>query len=445
MKIDVNKAKNIVDGAKSVTSGSSPNTTNTIPGSSSISQSGSTNLLTTSKAKNKKDGLSLKEYHEKKQLEAKKRREELDKEKKIRKDKREQNKKDRKANKDAAKATESNTPKEQKPKGPSKLTPIINKLLKKLPQRIIPILTAMTLKFISDELNKCPSAETTQKSLDELNNIIKDLNNTAAKIDGFSKKMDPIVVGINVTLDIVKTLKKTLPILSAAAKPIPQVPGAIVVAIDDLDYLANFLLFNEDGSERIAPILAGINGLSVSIAMFSLILKQISGIIAGIIPLLQRCLTKPDTQDVLSTRSLNIPLTTNLIPLENQGEEFLDNEFLDNEVLDNEFLLDSFLNSTPNQPSITPNQSIEPFSDIAKQYIEYGSANYNNYEETSYNGFDIKIEEVPFTSTVIRKKAVGYSPSGIALIQTELSFTTNNQTLISELKLIIDRDDLKAY
>ena len=440
MKIDVNKAKNIVDGAKSVTSGSSPNTTNTIPGSSSISQSGSTGLLTTSKAKNKKDGLSLKEYHEKKQLEAKERKKKLDAEKAARKTKREQNKKDRKSNKDGVTTTTANTPKDQKAKGPSKLTPIINKLLKKLPQRIIPILTAMTLKFISDELNKCPSAASTQKSLDELNNIIKDLNATAAKIDGFSKKMDPIVVGINVTLDIVKTLKKILPILSAAAKPIPVVPGAIVVAIDDLDYLANFLLFNEDGSERLTPIIAGINGLSVSIAMFSLILKQISGIVAGIIPLLQRCLTTPDTKDVLSTRSLNIPLTTNLIPLENQGEEFLDNEFLDNE-----FLLDSFLNSTPNQLSITPNQSIEPFSDIAKQYIEYGSANYNNYEETSYNGFDIKIEEVPFTSTVIRKKAVGYSPSGIALIQTELSFTTNNQTLISELKLIIDRDDLKAY
>jgi hypothetical protein len=440
MKIDVNKAKNIVDGVKSVTSGSSPNTTNTIPGSSSISQSGSTGLLTTSKAKNKKDGLSLKEYHEKKQLEAKERKKKLDAEKAARKTKREQNKKDRKSNKDGVTTTTANTPKDQKAKGPSKLTPIINKLLKKLPQRIIPILTAMALKFISDDLNKCPSAASTQKSLDELNNIIKDLNATSAKINSFSKKMDPIVVGINVTLDIVKTLKKIIPILSAAAKPIPVVPGAIVVAIDDLDYLANFLLFNEDGSERLTPIIAGINGLSVSIAMFSLILKQISGIVAGIIPLLQRCLTKPDTQDVLSTRSLNIPLTTNLIPLENQGEEFLDNEFLDNE-----FLLDSFLNSTPNQLSITPNQSIEPFSDISKQYIEYGSANYNNYEETSYNGFDIKIEEVPFTSTVIRKKAVGYSPSGIALIQTELSFTTNNQTLISELKLIIDRDDLKAY
>jgi hypothetical protein len=390
------------------------------------------------KPKNKIDGLSLKAYHEKKQKESKIRKQKFKEEQEARKKKREQNKQDREVNKAAAKTTKNNTPKDQKPKGPGKLTPIINNLTKKLPKRIIPILTAMTLKFISDDLNKCPSAESTQNSINELNNIIKDLNFTAKQINDFSKKMDPIVVGINVTLDIVKIIKKTTPILSAAAKPIPIIPGAIVVAIDDLDYLANFLLFKEDGSERIGPILAGINGLSVSIAMFSLILNQISGIVAGIIPLVQRCLTKPDTQDVLSTRSLNIPLTTDPPPnfqFENQDEEFLNNEFL----------LNDFSDETTPTSSITSNQSIEPFSDIAKQYIEYGNANYNTYEETSYNGFDIKIEEVPFTSTVVRKKAVGYTPSGIALIQTELSFTTNNQTLISELKLIIDRDNLKAY
>ena len=63
----------------------------------------------------------------------------------------------------------------------------------------------------------------------------------------------------------------------------------------------------------------------------------------------------------------------------------------------------------------------------------------------SYKGFTFQIEEVPFSATVTRRKAIALNQSGIPLLETELSFTTNNQTLIDELKLIIDRDNLKAY
>jgi hypothetical protein len=66
-------------------------------------------------------------------------------------------------------------------------------------------------------------------------------------------------------------------------------------------------------------------------------------------------------------------------------------------------------------------------------------------EDLTYKGFIFKIEEAPFSSTVIRKKAIAFNQSGIPLLETQLSFTTNEQTLINELKLIIDRDNLKAY
>jgi hypothetical protein len=65
--------------------------------------------------------------------------------------------------------------------------------------------------------------------------------------------------------------------------------------------------------------------------------------------------------------------------------------------------------------------------------------------EGSYKGFTFEVEEVPFSPTVNRRKAIAFNQSGIPLLETPLSFTTNTQTLIDELKLIIDRDNLKAY
>jgi len=63
----------------------------------------------------------------------------------------------------------------------------------------------------------------------------------------------------------------------------------------------------------------------------------------------------------------------------------------------------------------------------------------------SYKGFTFQIEEVPFSPTVNRRKAIALNQQGIPVLESELSFTTNDQTLINELKLVIDRDNLKAF
>ena len=89
------------------------------------------------------------------------------------------------------------------------------------------------------------------------------------------------------------------------------------------------------------------------------------------------------------------------------------------------------------------NASLDSLSEVIVQ-----TANNETQAEVndgSYKGFTFQIEEVPFSPTVNRRKAIALNQSGIPLLETPLSFTTNNQTLIDELKLIIDRDNLKAY
>jgi hypothetical protein len=89
------------------------------------------------------------------------------------------------------------------------------------------------------------------------------------------------------------------------------------------------------------------------------------------------------------------------------------------------------------------NASLDSLSDTISQTAN--NQTQADVNDGSYKGFTFKTEEVPFSATVNRRKAIAYNQSGIPLLETPLSFTTNNQTLIDELKLIIDRDNLKAY
>jgi hypothetical protein len=64
--------------------------------------------------------------------------------------------------------------------------------------------------------------------------------------------------------------------------------------------------------------------------------------------------------------------------------------------------------------------------------------------DLSYKGFTFEIVEKPFSPTLKQKIGQAKNSQGIVLLQTEPSFTTDPQVLVDELKLIIDRDNLKA-
>lgn len=93
----------------------------------------------------------------------------------------------------------------------------------------------------------------------------------------------------------------------------------------------------------------------------------------------------------------------------------------------------------------SPNSTLSPISQNLIDITEAQLKSLQTTNDITYKGFIIEIEEVPFNDKITRRKAVGKNSQGIPLIETELSFTTNPQILINELKLIIDRDNLKAY
>jgi hypothetical protein len=93
-------------------------------------------------------------------------------------------------------------------------------------------------------------------------------------------------------------------------------------------------------------------------------------------------------------------------------------------------------------PCLNEDQQLTSVSD---NLVKIATNSGQSVGDSTYQGFIFQIEEVPFSPTVTRRKAIAFNQSGIPLLETPLSFTTNNQTLIDELKLIIDRDNLKAY
>jgi hypothetical protein len=93
----------------------------------------------------------------------------------------------------------------------------------------------------------------------------------------------------------------------------------------------------------------------------------------------------------------------------------------------------------------SPNSTLSSISQDLINITEAQLKASQTLNDITYKGFIIEIQEVPFSPTVNRRKAVGKNAQDIPLIETELSFTTIPQILINELKLIIDRDNLKAY
>jgi hypothetical protein len=294
----------------------------------------------------------------------------------------------RKDRKNDLKDIENNNP--DKPKGLAALKVIIQeeglKLALVMAPSIIEMIKKMGLEKAQDLVGEyCPPQELLEKQIPVLQGIVDDLNATVERIDKVAKiggTANDIAAAVQTVATVINT---TIPVISTAAKTIPIIPGVIVSALDDLDYIQNKILIAPDGAPRLPKITGSASAIVSTVGLVSSIILRIVNPLTQVIDKLKSCL--PTDQ-------------TDLIP------------------------------------------TIDPL------VLEFAALGENNFEEAnpiSYNGFIIEIEEVPFTPTVSRYRAIGYNSYGVPLIKGELSFTPNSSVLVNELKFIIDRDSLSSY
>ena len=251
-----------------------------------------------------------------------------------------------------------------------------------LPAQIPPILKTVFA-------NGCPNPNSPaiKKIITIRNGLVVSLNTIGKQLDNITKTITGLSTFLSLTEIVISSLDTAKTLLSAASKFIPSppgVPGAITSGLADLESIIRKKLFTPTGEAKLPKIASSIAAAAIPISIINIYIQQLVGILSALDIKLKQCVPN-QVNDLL-------PLSDNIISISAQQTQ---------------------ANATINQ--------------------------------TTYNGFLIEIETVPYTPTVNRYRAVGKNQSGITLVQTDLSFTLEPQILINELKLIIDKDNLKAY
>jgi hypothetical protein len=292
-----------------------------------------------------------------------------------------------KANEKAVNATVINdaTPEDQKPKGSAKLPSLLFALGSQIPQIIQPSLQNLIATYIPNP-NICPDKATLDKLIFERNNIVNSLNNIGVKVEQTGASVSGVSNFLTVAIGLIGTIDLTAIAVSTALKVPPvstlPIPGAIPSLLNDAQTFIRKTTFDKYGNSKLSKLQGVLSSSSLVISIIGTYILTAKQTISLIDDYIKKC---------------------------NQYADLLDTSKEINDIADAQL-----------QAEQTQNQ-------------------------TTYNGFIIEIEEIPYTPTVKRRRAVGKNQSGITLIQTELSFTTNDNTLINELKAIIDKDNLKAY
>jgi hypothetical protein len=279
---------------------------------------------------------------------------------------------------------ENATPSDLKAMGIAKLPLLLLIIGNQVKKIINPALKNLIDTYIQQYLNtdSCPDAATLAKIRQQRDLIVSQLNKIGRTLNVITISLTGVSTFLNILQGVLNAIDLAKIAAKIAAVAFPPLAAGLPTLLNTLSAAKQTALVDEKGNSRLQKLTSIIGGAA-------LVASIVGGFILTAVALLK--------------------------------------------------LIDVFLEKCdPNNQSIPVSKEIQDIADAQLQAD-------NTQNQTTYNGFIFGIEVVPYTPTVNRRRAVGKNQSGIVLIQTELSFTTDDQTLINELKLIIDRDNLKAY
>jgi len=287
---------------------------------------------------------------------------------------------------------EQSTPEALKPKGTANLGKRVLNLGKQVIKLILPKLTSLAKEYAIGEFETAKAQATTPEQIDALKQqfcplpdqllrLIDTRNNIVGQLNSIGTKLSTLNFSIGGLQDVTSTLQSLLSSVETAK-------------------LAT------SAAAKLVPAIPG---------AVPALLSDLETIDDKVLPLLEK------NSGSINATAVPTAVVTSII----------------NKIVNTLGQLDALI------LLCAPNSTLDAISDTIIQTAN--NQTQADVNDGSYKGFTFQIEEVPFSPTVNRKRALALNQSGIVLLQTELSFTANDQTLINELKLIIDRDNLKAY
>jgi hypothetical protein len=281
---------------------------------------------------------------------------------------------------------ENATPTDLKAMGIAKLPLLLLVIGTQVQKIVIPALTNLIATYIKKytDSNSCPDAATLAKIRQQRDLIVSQLNKIGKTLNVITISLTGVATFLSILQGVLNAIDLAKIAAKIAAVAFPPLAAGLPILLNTLSAAKSTALVDEKGNSRLQKLTSIIGGAALVASIIGAFILTAVVLLKSIDFFLEKC----DPNNMNS-----------LIPISKEVKDVADAQA---------------------QSTLTQN-------------------------EITYQGFIIEIETVPYTPTVNRRRALGKNQSGITLIQTELSFTTDDQTLINELKLIIDRDNLKAY